>query len=106
MLAHCGSTPQGEAHLELLGPFVAEGLLLFGEQTASAAVIFASNAGFELLCSTLAIQPWAGIDSGLMQTRLLNNLHHTNTLEVHAHDLLAAFMQYFSRLLAGHLLFA
>jgi hypothetical protein len=32
---------------------------------------------------------------------LLNDLHHTNALAVHAYDLLAAFVQYFSRLLTG-----
>ena len=30
----------------------------------------------------------------------VNDLHHTHTFAVHAYDLLAAFMQYFSRLLA------
>ena len=35
------------------------------------------------------------------QTRKFHDLHHTDTFAVHAYDLLAAFMQYFSRLLAG-----
>ena len=58
----------------LVADRLADDLLLFCAQTASAAGFLASNAGFELARTTLAVQ---------------------------AYDLLAAFMQHFSRLLAG-----
>ena len=35
------------------------------------------------------------------QAHLFNDLHHAHTFAVHAYNLLAPFMQYFSRLLAG-----
>ena len=41
------------------------------------------------------------INSCPAQHGLLNDLHHANTFLVHPNNLLAAFVQYFSRLLAG-----
>jgi predicted hotdog family 3-hydroxylacyl-ACP dehydratase len=105
---------QGEVHLELLDPLaadrLADALFLFSAQAAPTAGFLTPHTGLESVCAILTAQAQGGVHSGLTQTRLFNELHHANTLVVHADDLLAAFVQHFSRLLTDifflHLLLA
>jgi hypothetical protein len=114
VLVHSRSTAQGEVHLELLDPLVADrladGLFLFSAQAAPTTRFLTPHTGLESVRTTLAVQAQDGVHSGLTPTRLFNQLHHANILAVHADDLLAAFVQHFLRLLAGifflHLLLA
>jgi hypothetical protein len=79
-------------------------------QAAPTAGFLTPHNGLESVRATLATQAQGGVHSGLIQTRLFNELHLANTLAVHADDLLAAFLQHFSRLLTDifflHLLLA
>jgi hypothetical protein len=109
-----GDRIQGEVHLELLDPLVADrladALFLFSAQAAPTAGFLTSHTGLESVRATFAVQAQGGVHSGLTQTRLFNEFHHANTLAVHADELLAAFVQYFSQLLTDifflHLLLA
>ena len=68
---------------------------------AAEAAVADADAQVATARATFAVQPQGVIYSGPAQARLLNDLHHANSLAVHAYNLLATFVQYFSRLLAG-----
>ena len=62
---------------------------------------FVSNAGLERCPRALTVQAQCCVDRRPAQTGLLDDLHHADTCLVHTENLFAAFVQYFSRLLAG-----
>ena len=105
VLVYCGSSPQGKVHLQLLGALVAyrllNRLLLSRAQAASAAGLFASDAGLQGACIACVVQTQCSTNSRPAQTGLLDDLNHSNAFVLHAYDLLATFVQYFARLLAG-----
>ena len=76
-------------------------LLLRRTQAASAARLCASNPRLEPIGCASHLQAQRGVDSRSAQARLFNDLHYTHAFAVHAHNLLASFVQYFSWLLAG-----
>jgi hypothetical protein len=104
VLAHSTSA-QGKVHLQLLGALVtnrlADGLLLPRCQAAATAWLFTSNTGLERCRLAFAVHAQCGVDRRPAQPRLLNNLHHADPFAMHADNLFAAFVQYFSRLLAA-----
>ena len=62
---------------------------------------FVSNAGLERCPRALTVQAQCCVDRRPAQTGLLDDLHHADTCLVHTENLFAAFVQYFSLLLAG-----
>jgi hypothetical protein len=78
-------------------------------QAAPTAGFLTPHNGLESVRAILTAQAQGSVHSDLTQTRLFNELHHANTLAVHADDLLATFAQHFLGLLTSifslHLLF-
>ena len=105
MLVHGISAQQRKVHLQLLGAVtpdrLAAALLLLRAQAAATARLFVSNAGLERCRRALTVQAQCCVDRRPAQTGLLDDLHHADTCLVHTDNLFAAFVQYFSRLLAG-----